>query len=122
MTNAVTSIAACESPTIKIPNYVFPSGADSADESTYSLTPKNINAITRSADTNWWKEVTRVAPMMNHQLTASGASESATFVFSWPGRGAYSRQLAIFGRPQGWWEEGCEGRGRSQEEVREWSF
>ncbi|MDC3132785.1 TonB-dependent receptor [Flavobacteriaceae bacterium] len=71
-----------ESPTIKIPNYVFPSGADSADESTYSLTPDNINAITRSADTNWWKEVTRVAPMMNHQLTATGAAESARYAFT----------------------------------------
>ena len=43
-----------ENPQISIPNYVFPSGANSVDENLYSLTPDNIYAITRSADTNWW--------------------------------------------------------------------
>ena len=68
---------------VGIPNYVFPSGADTADESLYSLTPDNINAITRSADTDWWEEVTRDnAPIMNHQLSASGATESAKYALS----------------------------------------
>lgn len=68
---------------VTIPNYVFPSGANTADESTYSLTPANINAITRSADTYWWGEVTQDnAPIMNHQLSATGATESARYAFS----------------------------------------
>lgn len=68
---------------VTIPNYVFPSGANTADESSYSLTPSNINAITKSADTNWWEEVTRSnAPIMNHQLAATGATESAKYAFS----------------------------------------
>jgi TonB-linked SusC/RagA family outer membrane protein len=68
---------------IRIPKYVFPSGADTADESTYALEPGNINAITRSADTDWWEEVTRSnAPIVNHQLSATGATESARYALS----------------------------------------
>ena len=68
---------------VTIPNYVFPSGANTANEDEYSLTPDNINAITRSADTYWWDEVTRSnAPIQNHQLGASGATESARYAFS----------------------------------------
>lgn len=68
---------------VTIPKYVFPSGANTADESLYSLTPDNIYAITRSTDTDWWEEVTQKnAPIMNHQLSASGATEFAKYAFS----------------------------------------
>jgi TonB-linked SusC/RagA family outer membrane protein len=68
---------------VTIPNYVFPSGANTVDESLYSLTPDNIYAITRSADTYWWGEVTQDnAPITNHQISASGATESARYAFS----------------------------------------
>lgn len=68
---------------VTIPNYVFPSGANSVDESLYSLTPENIFPITESADTDWWEEVTRAnAPITNHQLEATGATESARYAFS----------------------------------------
>lgn len=68
---------------VSIPNYVFPSGANSVDESQYSLTPDNIFPITESADTDWWEEVTRAnAPITNHQLEATGATESARYAFS----------------------------------------
>ncbi|MDW3652148.1 MAG: TonB-dependent receptor [Bacteroidia bacterium] len=68
---------------VTIPTYVFPSGANTVDESLYSLTPDNIFAITRSADTDWWGEVTRDnAPIMSHQLAATGASENARYAFS----------------------------------------
>ncbi len=68
---------------VTIPRYVFPSGANTVDESLYSLTPDNIFAITESADTYWWGEVTRDnAPIMNHQLAASGATETARYAFS----------------------------------------
>ena len=58
-----------ENPQITIPNYVFPSGASSVDESLYSLTEDNIYAITRSADTNWWELLTRDnAPIRQYLL------------------------------------------------------
>ncbi|MFH6604547.1 SusC/RagA family TonB-linked outer membrane protein [Maribacter algicola] len=69
-----------------IPDYVFPSGAfegdPGVDPSLYALEPGNIYAITRSADTNWWKETTRSAPIQNYQISASGATESARYAFT----------------------------------------
>lgn len=71
---------------VSIPDYVFPSagmeGDAGVDPSLYSLVDGNIYAITRSADTNWWKEVTRTAPILNHQISASGATENARYAFS----------------------------------------
>ena len=72
-----------ENPGVSIPKYVFPSGANSVDENLYSLTPANIYAITRSADTNWWNEVTQSnAPILNHQIQASGANETSQYAFT----------------------------------------
>ncbi|TFG74695.1 MAG: SusC/RagA family protein, partial [Flavobacteriales bacterium] len=71
---------------VTIPDYVFPSAANEGDPGVdpalYSLTPDNIYAITRSADTNWWNEVTRTAPITSHQVSASGATESARYAFN----------------------------------------
>ncbi|HZJ20049.1 MAG TPA: TonB-dependent receptor [Pricia sp.] len=71
---------------VTIPDYVFPSGAFEGDPATnpnlYALEEGNINAITRSADTDWWKESTRSAPIVNHQISASGATESARYAFT----------------------------------------
>ena len=72
-----------ESPQIGIPNYVFPSGAASVDESLYSLTPDNIYAITKSADTDWWQLLTRDnAPMQQHSIDASAANEKSQYAFN----------------------------------------
>ena len=71
---------------VSIPDYVFPSagmeGDPGVDPALYSLQEGNIYAITRSADTNWWKELTRSAPILNHQVSASGATESARYAFT----------------------------------------
>ncbi|MDO9554383.1 MULTISPECIES: SusC/RagA family TonB-linked outer membrane protein [Rhodonellum] len=71
---------------VSIPDYVFPSGAMEGDPSTnpslYALRPGNIYAITRSADTNWWDEVTRSAPIQNYQISASGGTESGRYALS----------------------------------------
>ncbi len=81
-----------ENPQITIPNYVFPSGASSVDESLYSLTPDNIYAITRSADTNWWELLTNNnAPILQHQIDASGANENSQYAFS----ASYFKQDAV---------------------------
>ncbi len=72
-----------ENPQISIPNYVFPSGAASVDESLYSLTPDNIYAITKSADTNWWELMTQAnAPMTQHSIDASAATETSQYAFN----------------------------------------
>jgi TonB-dependent starch-binding outer membrane protein SusC len=71
---------------VSIPAYVFPSagkeGADNTKANLYSLTPDNIYAITKAGDTNWWKEVTQVAPIKNFQLNASGGSENSSYALS----------------------------------------
>jgi len=71
---------------VTIPDYVFPSAANEGDPLTdpslYALEPGNINAITRSADTNWWKATTRSAPIQSHNITASGATDNARYAFS----------------------------------------
>ena len=71
---------------VTIPDYVFPSGANEGDTGTdpslYSLVDGNIYAITRSADTNWWEEITRSAPIQSHNISASGATENARYAFS----------------------------------------
>ena len=71
---------------VTIPDYVFPSATNEGDPLTdpslYALEPGNINAITRSADTNWWKATTRSAPIQSHNITASGATDNARYAFS----------------------------------------
>lgn len=71
---------------ITIPDFVFPSGTFEGDPTTnadlYALEEGNIYAITRSADTNWWEEITRSAPIQQHNISASGATESARYAFS----------------------------------------
>ena len=71
---------------VRIPDYVFPSGAMTGDPSTnpdlYSLRPGNIYAITESADTNWWDEVTRSGSIRNYQISAAGGTESGRYALS----------------------------------------
>ena len=81
-----------ENPQITIPNYVFPSGASSVDESLYSLTEDNIYAITRSADTNWWELMTNNnAPILQHSIDASGATDKSQYAFN----ATYFKQDAV---------------------------
>ncbi|MEK6155310.1 TonB-dependent receptor [Flavobacteriaceae bacterium 3-367] len=71
---------------VSIPDYVFPSagmeGDPGVNPSLYALEEGNIYPITRSADTNWWKETTRSAPILNHNISASGATLHARYAFS----------------------------------------
>ena len=71
---------------VTIPDYVFPSkgqeGTPEVDPAKYSLVPGNIYPITRSADTDWWKEVTARAPIQNYQVSASGGSENSRYALS----------------------------------------
>jgi TonB-linked SusC/RagA family outer membrane protein len=71
---------------VGLPNYVFPSngkeGSAGVDPKLYSLTPSNIYAITKAADTNWWQELTRTAPIRNYQITATGGTENGRFALS----------------------------------------
>ncbi|MFC4218510.1 SusC/RagA family TonB-linked outer membrane protein [Flagellimonas marina] len=71
---------------VTIPDYVFPSGANEGDPGVdpdlYALEEGNIYAITRSADTDWWQEISRSAPILNHNISASGATENARYAFT----------------------------------------
>ena len=71
---------------VTLPQYVFPSngkeGTAAVDPKLYSLTPDNIYAITKATDTNWWKELTQVAPISNYQVTASGGTENGRYALS----------------------------------------
>ena len=71
---------------VSIPDYVFPSGAMEGDprtsRSNYSLRPGNIYAITRSADTNWWDEITQTAAIKNYQISAAGGTENGRYALS----------------------------------------
>ncbi|MGX7690438.1 SusC/RagA family TonB-linked outer membrane protein [Flectobacillus roseus] len=71
---------------VTIPDYVFPSagkaGTPAVDPKLYSLTPDNIYAITKSADTYWWGELTQTAPISNYQLTASGGTDNSRYALS----------------------------------------
>ena len=40
------------------------------------------NAIAEFSDTNWWDEVTRVAPVQNHQISISGGSDKGMYNMS----------------------------------------
>jgi TonB-linked SusC/RagA family outer membrane protein len=71
---------------VSIPDYVFPSagkaGSAGVDPKLYSLTPDNIYAITKSADTYWWGAMTQTAPIMNYQLSATGGTENSKYALS----------------------------------------
>jgi TonB-dependent starch-binding outer membrane protein SusC len=71
---------------VSVPDYVFPSagkeGTAAVDPKLYSLTPGNIYAITKAADTNWWNEMTQTAPIRNFQLSATGGVENGRFALS----------------------------------------
>ena len=71
---------------VTIPAYVFPSkgaeGTAGVDPKLYSLTPSNIYAITKSANTNWFDEVSRTAPIQSYQLGATGGSETGRYALS----------------------------------------
>nr|MBI1229933.1 SusC/RagA family TonB-linked outer membrane protein [Cytophagales bacterium] len=71
---------------VRLPDYVFPSGAMEGDPGTdpslYALEPGNIYPITRAGDTDWWRESTRSAPIQSYQVNASGGTESGRYALS----------------------------------------
>lgn len=71
---------------VGIPDYVFPSGAMEGDPGVnpalYALEPGNIYPITRAADTDWWRESTRSAPIQSYQVTANGGTENGRYALS----------------------------------------
>ncbi len=66
-----------------IPDYIFPVGAVGAvDESRYSQTPKFLITEANKQGTNWFDEIFSTAPIQNHQLGVSGASDVARYAMS----------------------------------------
>jgi TonB-linked SusC/RagA family outer membrane protein len=71
---------------VTIPDYVFPSagktGTPGVNPNLYSLTPSNIYPITKSANTNWFDEVSQSAPIQNYQIGATGGSETGRYALT----------------------------------------
>jgi TonB-linked SusC/RagA family outer membrane protein len=67
-----------------VPVYLLPAGAQTVDESTYSIDPDNFNQIVRANQegTDWWDEVFDPAPIQNHQVGVSGGSENTNYSVS----------------------------------------
>ncbi|MDP5121094.1 MAG: TonB-dependent receptor, partial [Spirosomaceae bacterium] len=66
-----------------IPDYIFPVGAvGTVDESRYSQTPKFLITKANKEGTDWFNEVFATAPIQNHQLGVSGASDVARYAMS----------------------------------------
>ena len=68
-----------------IPDYITPTGSfegdPNTDPSTYNI---NTNQITRAnkVGTNWYDEITRTAPMQNHNVAVSGGSDKSQYLFA----------------------------------------
>jgi TonB-dependent starch-binding outer membrane protein SusC len=71
---------------VMIPDYVFPSAGMEGDPGVnpdlYALEPGNIYPITRAADTDWWAESIRSAPIQSYQVTANGGTENGRYALS----------------------------------------
>ena len=52
------------------------------DTSVFPAYSYPYNAIAEFGDTNWWDEVSRVAPVQNHQISISGGSEKGMYNMS----------------------------------------
>lgn len=64
-----------------IPVYLFPQGAQTADESTYSF-PDNRITRANPEGTDWFDEYFNSAITRNYNVSASGGSERSNFYFS----------------------------------------
>ncbi|MBI3719604.1 MAG: TonB-dependent receptor [Sphingobacteriales bacterium] len=66
-----------------IPDFITPAGVvgNGPDPSTYDI---NSNQITRAnkLGTNWYKEITRSAPVQSHNLSVSSGSDKSSYFFS----------------------------------------
>ena len=62
-----------------IPNYLTVTGAkgETQDIKNYSFPD---NQMVPFSDTDWWKELDRVAPIQNHQLTLSGGNDKGRYL------------------------------------------
>jgi TonB-linked SusC/RagA family outer membrane protein len=66
-----------------IPDYIFPVGAvGTIDETRYSQDPKFLITRANKEGTNWFDEVFTNAPIQNHQIGVSGASDVARYAMS----------------------------------------
>jgi TonB-linked SusC/RagA family outer membrane protein len=68
-----------------IPQYLIPNGASSSnpltDPATYDINSNQIT-LANPTGTDWFHEVFKPAPFQSHTITASGASEKSSYLFS----------------------------------------
>ncbi len=71
-------------PTPIIPDYIFPVGGvnGQVDETKYSQVPKNLITKANKEGTDWFDAIFSSAPISNHQMGVSGATEVARYAMS----------------------------------------
>lgn len=66
-----------------IPDYIFPVGVvGTTDESLYSVSPKNLITKANKEGTDWFDVIFGNAPIQNHQIGVSGATDQARYSLS----------------------------------------
>jgi TonB-dependent starch-binding outer membrane protein SusC len=67
-----------------IPDYIFPVGGKEGqvDESRYTISPKNLITKANKVGTDWFDAIFSNAPIQNHQMGVSGATEVARYAMS----------------------------------------
>jgi TonB-dependent starch-binding outer membrane protein SusC len=66
-----------------IPDYIFPVGVvGSTDETKYSVVPKSLITRANKTGTDWMDVIFDSAPIQNHQMSVSGATEAARYSMS----------------------------------------
>jgi len=68
-----------------IPDYITPTGSfagdPNTDPSTYNKTSNQITLANKTG-TDWYKEITRNAPVQNHNISVSSGNEKSSYFFS----------------------------------------
>lgn len=62
---------------VRLPDYIIPNGYIGNNPGEWTPT----NRVTRLGNTNWFDEITQVAPMQSHQISASGGTENSNYNF-----------------------------------------
>lgn len=73
--------------TPRIPDYITPTGVMAADNnpltdpSRYDINTNQITMANKTG-TNWYDEITRTAPIQNHNLSVAGGSDKSSYLFA----------------------------------------
>ena len=64
-----------------LPNYLFPTGASTADPSLYDINSYQITQTNKNG-TDWYGEIFKSAPITSHNISVSGGGDKSSYLFS----------------------------------------